>query len=203
MARRFVRIAGTAAQQLDQEATSGSPEAAIAAALSTAARQHLRHFAPPTAGRAPGGGSRMRALDPQGRQPCRRRRLKLPLNGSRVRLGFARSAGSAARLRPTARRMMDNSHDGQQQLTAGTPSEVLPWPPSGLRGEVRPGRCDRPDRQSGRQHRRPGGRCGHSAGVVDLTTRVTTACARGSAIREDPGRGAAPDGVLFPAQGQT
>jgi hypothetical protein len=46
MARRFVRIAGTAAQQLAQAAAGGRPQAAIGSALATAAQQHLRHFRP-------------------------------------------------------------------------------------------------------------------------------------------------------------
>jgi hypothetical protein len=47
MARRFVRIAGTAAQQLAQAAPTADPEAEVAAALSSAAQQQLRHFETP------------------------------------------------------------------------------------------------------------------------------------------------------------
>jgi hypothetical protein len=50
-ARRFVRIAGTAAQQLAQAAPGSNPLPAIESALATAAQQHLQHFQP-SSGRA-------------------------------------------------------------------------------------------------------------------------------------------------------
>jgi hypothetical protein len=54
MARRFVRIAGTAAQQLAQAAPGSRPQAAIGSALAAAAQQHLRHFRPNTVHAASG-----------------------------------------------------------------------------------------------------------------------------------------------------
>ncbi|MFL5280980.1 MAG: hypothetical protein ACJ8AW_08250 [Rhodopila sp.] len=54
MARRFVRIAGTAAQQLAQGAPDSNPLTAIEAALAAAAQKHLQHFQPPS-GRAVAG----------------------------------------------------------------------------------------------------------------------------------------------------
>jgi len=48
VARRFVRIAGTAAQQLAQAAPGSNPLTAIESALATAAQQHLQHFQPPS-----------------------------------------------------------------------------------------------------------------------------------------------------------
>jgi hypothetical protein len=50
MARRFVRIAGTAAQQLGQMPLGGNPQAAIESAMKSAAKQHLQHFSPDAAG---------------------------------------------------------------------------------------------------------------------------------------------------------
>ena len=55
MARRFVRIAGTAAQQLGQAVPGGNPQAAIESAIADAAQQHLLHFKP----RAGWAGPRM------------------------------------------------------------------------------------------------------------------------------------------------
>lgn len=46
MARSFVRIAGTAAQQLGQAVPAGNPQAAVEKALAAAAQQHLPHFQP-------------------------------------------------------------------------------------------------------------------------------------------------------------
>ncbi len=46
MARSFVRIAGTAAQEFEQPANEASMTAAVQAALASAAQQHLRHFRP-------------------------------------------------------------------------------------------------------------------------------------------------------------
>jgi hypothetical protein len=46
MARSFVRIAGTAAQEFEQPARGGNMAAAVQAALASAAQQHLRHFRP-------------------------------------------------------------------------------------------------------------------------------------------------------------
>ena len=49
MARSFVRIAGTAAQEFEQPAHGGNMTAAVQAALASAAQQHLRHFRPQAA----------------------------------------------------------------------------------------------------------------------------------------------------------
>jgi hypothetical protein len=46
MARRFVRIAGSAAQQLGQAAPAASPQTAVGSAVAAAAQRHLRHFQP-------------------------------------------------------------------------------------------------------------------------------------------------------------
>jgi hypothetical protein len=48
MARRFVRIAGTAAQQLAQETPDSYSLTAIESALAAAAQKHLQHFQPPS-----------------------------------------------------------------------------------------------------------------------------------------------------------
>lgn len=62
MARSFVRIAGTAAQQLGQAVSSGNQQAAVEKALAAAAQQHLPHFQPQAVrGRCPAHG---RPLDP-------------------------------------------------------------------------------------------------------------------------------------------
>jgi hypothetical protein len=44
MARRFVRVAGTAAQQIGQAAATTDPQAAVQSAVAAAAQRHLRHF---------------------------------------------------------------------------------------------------------------------------------------------------------------
>lgn len=53
MARRFVRIAGTAAQEFESPARGNSMQAAIQSALAAAAQQHLRHFGPHAARAVP------------------------------------------------------------------------------------------------------------------------------------------------------
>jgi hypothetical protein len=58
MARRFVRIAGTAAQQLARAAPGSRPQAAIGSTLAAAAQQHLRHFRPNTVHAASGTSDR-------------------------------------------------------------------------------------------------------------------------------------------------
>jgi hypothetical protein len=52
MAKRFVRIAGTAAQQAAQASASANPQAAVRTAVLGAARRHLPHM-----GHAAGGAS--------------------------------------------------------------------------------------------------------------------------------------------------